>query len=58
MKGCVLIMKAASGELGLTVITLIAIALVLGFFRFGLWNNVKSSINTQWNNTINGTKEQ
>ena len=37
-------MKAASGELNLTVITLIAIAAVMGFFWI-MWPNIKSSIN-------------
>lgn len=42
-------MKEASGELNLTVITLIAIAAVIGFFWM-MWPNIKTSINTQWNN--------
>ena len=42
-------MKAATGELNLTVITLIAIAAVIGFFWL-LWPNIKQSINSQWNN--------
>lgn len=40
-------MKAASGELNLTVITLIAIAAVIGFFWL-MWPNIQNSINTQW----------
>lgn len=42
-------MKAATGELNLTVITLIAIAAVIGFFWF-MWPNIKSSIAGQWDN--------
>ncbi len=42
-------MKAATGELNLTVITLIAIGAVIGFFWI-MWPNIKNSINTQWNN--------
>jgi len=42
-------MKAATGELNLTVITLIAIAAVIGFFWL-MWPQIKESINTQWNN--------
>lgn len=42
-------MKAATGELNLTVITLIAIAAVIGFFWI-MWPNIKSSINSQWDN--------
>ncbi len=41
-------MKAASGELNLTVITLIAISAVVGFF-FIMWPNIQNSLNTQWN---------
>lgn len=46
-------MKAATGELNLTVITLIAIAAVLGFFWF-LWPTIQESINAQWNNINKG----
>lgn len=42
-------MKAATGELNLTVITLIAIAAVIGFFWI-MWPNIKTSINNQWTN--------
>lgn len=42
-------MKEASGELNLTVITLVAIAAVIGFFWI-MWDPIKNSINTQWNN--------
>lgn len=42
-------MKEASGELNLTVITLVAIAAVIGFFWL-MWPSIKTSINTQWNN--------
>ena len=42
-------MKAATGELNLTVITLIAIAAVIGFFWI-LWPQIQNSINTQWEN--------
>ena len=45
---CVL-MKAATGELNLTVITLIAIAAVIGFFWI-MWPNIQESINSQWEN--------
>lgn len=44
-------MKAATGELNLTVITLIAIAAVIGFFWI-MWPNIQESINSQWD-TIN-----
>lgn len=42
-------MKAASGELNLTVITLIAIAAIIGFFWL-MWPGIKESMNTQWKN--------
>ena len=42
-------MKAATGELNLTVITLIAIAAVIGFFWI-MWPNIQDSINSQWEN--------
>lgn len=48
-------MKAATGELNLTVITLIAIAAVVGFF-WVLFNNVTNSLNEQWNKNIAGSK--
>ena len=40
-------MKAATGELNLTVITLLAIAAVIAFFWI-MFPNIKESINTQW----------
>lgn len=40
-------MKAATGELNLTVITLIAIAAVIGFFWF-MWPTIKDTIQNQW----------
>ena len=46
-------MKAATGELNLTVITLIAIAAVLAFFWF-LWPTIQGQINAQWNNISSG----
>ena len=45
-------MKAASGELNLTVITIIAIAAVIGFFTMFLLPRVTNSINDQFNDTI------
>lgn len=40
-------MKAATGELNLTVITLIAIAAVIGFFWI-MWPKIQTSLNSQW----------
>ena len=48
-------MKAATGELNLTVITLIAIAAVIGFFWF-MWPSIRNSIGNQWD-TINTYEE-
>lgn len=47
------LMKAATGELNLTVITIIAIAAIIGFFWL-MWPKIQESINTQWEN-ISGT---
>ena len=48
-------MKAATGELNLTVITLLAIAAVIAFFWL-MWPNIQETINGQWTNlsTYNG----
>ena len=40
-------MQAATGEANLTVITLIAIAAVIGFFWM-MWPSIKDSMNSQW----------
>ena len=40
-------MKAATGELNLTVITLIAISAVIAFFWLA-WPSIKGSISDQW----------
>lgn len=42
-------MKAATGELNLTVITLLAIAAVIAFFWL-MWPNIQNTINEQWTN--------
>ena len=42
-------MKAATGELNLTVITLIAIAAIIGFFWI-MWTTIQQAINKQWGN--------
>ena len=50
-------MKAATGELNLTVITLIAIAAIIGFF-WVMWPRIQNSINDQWDqiNTYDDNK--
>ena len=40
-------MKAATGELNLTVITLIAIGAVIGFFWI-MWDPIQNAIQAQW----------
>ncbi len=40
-------MKAAAGEMQLTVITLIALAAVVGLFWI-LWPQIEGVINSQW----------
>lgn len=44
-----MLMKAATGELNLTVITLLALAAVIGFFWM-MWPTIKETINSQWTN--------
>ena len=46
-------MKDATGELNLTVITLVAIAAVIGFF-WVMWPNIQKSLNAQWDNITSG----
>lgn len=48
-------MKAATGELNLTVITLIAIAAVIAFF-WVMWEPIKTAINAQWNDVSGQTR--
>lgn len=47
-------MKAATGELNLTIITVIALGAVLAFFWF-LWPSIKEKINVDWDNTEDPT---
>lgn len=50
-------MKAATGELQLTVITMLAIAAVIAFFWF-MWNNfIKPAISDQWSNIADRDKQ-
>ena len=50
-------MKAATGELNLTVITLIAIAAVIAFFWF-FFPSIKTSIQDQWDTAIDGGEDR
>jgi len=42
-------LKEATGELNLTVITIIAIGAVIAFF-WAFWPTIQESITNQWNN--------
>ena len=42
-------MKEASGELNMTVVTIIAIAAIAAFFTAVIWPNIRNSLNNQWN---------
>ncbi len=46
-------MKEASGELNMTVVTIIAIAAIAGFFTMVIWPNIQNTINGQWNHVGN-----
>lgn len=48
-------MKEASGELNLTVITIIAIGVVIGFF-YTFWPTIRNSIQDQFNDVANCSK--
>lgn len=50
-------MKAASGELNLTVITLIAISAVIGFFWL-MWPKIKEGIGDQWTDINDGGNDR
>lgn len=41
-------MKEATGELNMTVVTIIAIGAIIAFFWF-MWPQIRSSISGQWN---------
>lgn len=51
-------MKEATGELNMTVVTIVAIAAILGFF-WAMWPNIKNQIDNQWNiATGEGSKQE
>ena len=45
-------MKEASGELNMTLITIVAIAAIAGLFLL-LWPGIKNTIHDKWNDTSN-----
>ena len=48
-------MKEATGELNMTVITIVAIAAIAGLFAI-LWPGIRDRINNQWDNVDNENK--
>lgn len=44
-----ILMKEATGELNMTVVTIIAIGAIIAFFWF-MWPQIKNTISRQWNN--------
>ena len=50
-------MKAATGELNLTVITIIAIGAVIGFFWL-MWPGIQNSINKQWEDVSTNDRQK
>lgn len=49
-------MKEATGELNMTVVTIIAIGAIIAFFWF-MWPQIKNTITGQWNNIGTDCKE-
>ena len=49
-------MKEASGELNMTVVTIIAIAAIAAFLMTFLWPRIQNSISNQWTG-IEGTDQ-
>lgn len=50
-------MKEASGELNMTLITIVAIALIATIFGSFLYPKIKESIENKWNTTINNVEK-
>lgn len=50
-------MKAATGELNLTVITIVAIAGIMLVFTTFLWPNIQTTIEKQWESISNNSDE-
>lgn len=49
-------MKEATGELNMTVVTIIAIGAIIAFFWF-MWPQIKNTINNQWNSISTDCKK-
>ena len=48
-------MKEATGELNMTVVTIIAIGAIIAFF-WVMWPNIQNTINNWWNNISDTSK--
>lgn len=49
-------MKEASGELNMTLITIVAVAALAGLFAL-LWPNISKSVQDKWGQTESSTKK-
>ncbi len=49
-------MKEATGELNMTVVTIIAIGAIIAFFWF-MWPQIRSTINNQWTDISTDTRD-
>ncbi len=49
-------MKEATGELNMTVVTIIAIGAIIAFFWF-MWPQIKNTITGQWNSISTDCKK-
>ena len=50
-------MKEATGALNMTVVTIVAIAAILGFF-WAIWPKIQKQISKQWDSATNGEGNQ
>ena len=50
-------MKEATGEMNMTVVTIIAIGAIIAFFWF-MWPQIRQTISNQWDKTCTEVDEQ
>ena len=50
-------MKEATGELNMTVVTIIAIGAIIAFFWF-MWPQIRQTINGQWTSISEDTRDK
>ena len=48
-------MKEASGELNMTLVTIVAIAVIGGIFAW-FWPQIKTAIGQKWNQSVQNTE--